>query len=79
VISQGHKERLVADGLRIHVTPAVADQPPLPWQQALQAQLVERRQDHPLGQVAGRAEQHEDRRRQIVVVVFLRRHACQPT
>src|ERR1019366_5424860 len=44
------------------VATAVADQPPLPGQQPLQSEPVERWQHHPLGQVARRAEQDEDRR-----------------
>jgi len=73
-----------AEVLVRHVAAAVADQQPLPRQQALQVQPVEGRQDHPLGQVAGRAEQDEDRGRQVVVVPHLGWHvlgchASQPT
>ena len=47
------------------VAAAVADQPPLLGQQALEGQPVERGEHHPLGQVAGRPEQDEDRRLQV--------------
>jgi hypothetical protein len=47
------------------VAAAVADQQPLLGQQALEREPVERRQHHALGQVAGRAEQDEDRRTRI--------------
>jgi hypothetical protein len=60
-------ERVMDVGAEVFVpdvAAAVAHEPPLPGQQALQGQLVERRKHHPLGQVARRAEQDEYRRLQ---------------
>ena len=61
-------ERVVdvtAEVLVRDIAAAVAHEPPLPRQQAVQGQPVEGRQDQALGQVAGRAEQDENRRPQI--------------
>src|SRR5215475_15967185 len=49
-----------------HIAAAVADQHPLPGQQSFGSKPVERRQNHPLGKVTGRAEQDEHRRAQIM-------------
>jgi len=69
---------VLAEVLVGHVAAAVAEQHPTARQQALQVQLVEGGQHHPLGQIAGGAEQDEDRGRQVVCVLPLGWHVCQP-
>jgi hypothetical protein len=70
---------VLAEVLVRDVAAAIADQQPLLRQQALLGEPVEGRQDQPLGQVAGRAEQDKDRRPQFGVALLRGWHACQPT
>ena len=56
-----HPAHVPAEVLVRDVAAAVADQNPVLRQQLFLGELVERRQHHPAGQVAGRAEEHEHR------------------
>jgi hypothetical protein len=51
-----HVVDVLAEVLVRYVAAPVADQQPLLGQQAFEGELVEGRQHHPLGQIAGRAE-----------------------
>ena len=71
-----HVADVTAEVLVRDVAAAVAHEQPLPRQQAVRGQLVEGRQDQALGQVAGRAEQDEDRRAQIRAGVTVPELGC---